>query len=170
MTPRAKVALALMVSVAVLWFGASLVRREIAGGEVGVIRQPVVQSEKVVLAGDHVLEAPPADFKPTVSADQSVALAGKAQSMEGADSVQPTLALYTNTSWRPVDPQTDEPIGPLQIQGLPVWVVVIDGICVYPVSYDPEAGIGASPECVNREALVFVDAETGDVMEILSYR
>ena len=78
---------------------------------------------------DFFLGPAPSDFQPDVSADEAVAAAGTQENLDGATSIQPTLATLTLPHFQPVDPETDKPTGPPYIVDQPVWVVTVDGIC-----------------------------------------
>lgn len=119
-----------------------------------------------------VLE-PPGDFAPGISADWAVSMAVSRFDVPDDATIVPELALFTDPNYRPVTPDGD-PTGPPIWEKVPVWVVTIHGLC-----FGQEGGgavltsaedVAPPPACPNTEAIVFINALTGEYLMDFSYR
>jgi hypothetical protein len=119
---------------------------------------------------DFFLGPAPSGFQPKVSADDAVNVAATQEPLESADSIQPTLATLTMPDLRPVDPETDKPIGPPYVVDEPVWVVTVDGICAAPAPAafqlgDSAKGVVPSVDpCPYHQSKIIINATTGEVI------
>jgi hypothetical protein len=115
-----------------------------------------------------VLDPIPSAYQPGVTADDAIAVAHEEiADFESADSVQPTLALFSNLTLEAAP-------GVLAFRQVPAWVVTVQGICV-PVfghRFPPDdGGTGAhTTNCAGTEWNVAVDATTGLMLQVFSYR
>ncbi len=115
-----------------------------------------------------VLDAVSAAYQPRVSAEEAVAIAKAEFSDSGeADTIQPTLALFTNLHMEIVQ-------GVLAYNQRPSWVVTLTGMCVprfggFRGAWPGSSGAPAAA-CVGTEWNVAVDATTGEMLQAFSYR
>ncbi len=113
---------------------------------------------------------PPDGLVPHTSASDAVVLAEKYHSdYVDADSITPVFGLFTHDQVK-----SD---GKVEIDGVPAWIVTIQGLCEQPVG----GGVGnlyggrstaetPADECTNTERSVVVDDSTGELIEDYSYR
>ncbi len=117
-----------------------------------------------------VLDAVPAAYQPRISAEEAVAIAKAQFSDSGeADTIQPTLALFTNLHMEVVPDVR-------AFNQRPSWVVTLTGMCVprfggFRGAWPGSSGDGApAAACVGTEWNVAVDATTGEMLQAFSYR
>ncbi len=102
---------------------------------------------------------PPDGELPAISSDKAV---DAAESLFDPGTklgyVQPKAALF---SWvaRPVDPETDDPIGPPYYTDVPVWAVAITGAPCF--AYNGSDSVGP---CPGDDVYVIVDGSSGKVI------
>lgn len=161
---------------------AVLVVAAMSAAEAGpTVKEPTTLAESELLPPDGgstalVLE-PPGDSVPAVSADSAVKEAVSRFDVPDDATVNPQVALLTDPNYRPVTPDGD-PTGPPFWEKLPVWVVTIDGLCFgqegggAPLTDEAttDQGNAGAAACPNTEAIVFIDANSGEYLMDFSYR